>query len=299
MPKLIGRTGDEMRILMSGNRINLCYPNIPVIENKVNLNYFHSGFQKAKKNQTDSGARNLGDDIAPVLVEYMLKSKGLSLHDQSMETKHLYTIGSILFMGHQDATVWGSGILTKPTALREWIHNSWLRRLDIRCVRGPYTRQVLQKVGHDCPAVYGDPGCLLPLMYHPHTEKKLDFVVIPHVSMEKEIRKVLPEEYIVSMATEDYKTVIDKICSAEKVIASSLHGIVFSEAYHIPTIFFQDREERFNFKYADWYEGTGRKRWDTATVLEDAIKMNPMPAPDLSLIQQALIESFPYDLWRM
>lgn len=297
MPRAIDRIKDEMSVWLAGDTINLCYCDLPTEKNRVNLNFFRSGIVKAERNQYDSGAKNLGDDIAPMLVEFLLKQKGISLRDETAKTTHLYAIGSILFMGHQNATVWGSGILTEPSRLRCFMHSRWFRTLDIRCVRGPYTRNVLQKNGHTCPPLYGDPGCLLPYMYKPQVKKTLDYLIIPHVSMEAAVRKVIPAENIASMATDDYKSVAEKICAAKKVIASSLHGIIFSEAYQVPTLFYQDRKDLYNFKYADWYEGTGRKSWKFATSLIDAIEMDPMPVPDLSATQQMLLEQFPYDLW--
>lgn len=298
MANPIKRISSEMQILLSGNRIRLCYRNLPAQADRVNLNYFHPEYPKGVRVAEDSGQRNLGDGMSPVIVEYMLSQKGLSLETPVEKMRHLYAVGSVLFMGHQDATVWGSGLLMEPSALRGILHGKHLRKLDVRAVRGPYTRQVLEKIGHSCPEVYGDPGCLLPLMYQPQVEKTLDYLIIPHVSMEKEVRKYIPEENIVSMATEDYRQVADKICSAKKVIASSLHGIIFAEAYGVPAIFYQDRPDKYNFKYADWYEGSGRKTWQTATELQQALEMDPEPAPDLRQMQQALVEAFPYDLWK-
>lgn len=297
MANAVKRILDETKILAAKNTIIMCYPNLPAQADRVNLNHFFPQYPKGEKTAQDSGLRNLGDNIAPELVEFMLNKKGLSLQSSTQGKRHLYTIGSIVFMGHQDATVWGSGILTAPSAFRRLLHSKYLRKLDIRCVRGPLTKQNLEKIGHKCPQVYGDPGCLLPLLYKPEVEKTLDYVVIPHVSMEKDVRQMIPGENIVSMATQDYKAVADKICSAKKVIASSLHGIIFAEAYGIPTVFYQDRGDKYNFKYVDWYEGSGRKQWITATELMQAIQAEPMAAPDLSAMQQRLIESFPYDLW--
>ncbi len=298
MANPINRALDEAKILIKGDKIRLCYPNLPTAAHRVNLDYYHPEYPKAAKVAQDSGLRNLGDGMSPVIVEYVLRQKGLSLETPTEKTSHLYAIGSILFMGHQNATVWGSGLLTEPSSLRGFLHGSSLRKLDIRCVRGPHTRQVMEKIGHRCPPIYGDPGCLLPLLYQPETPKTLDYLVIPHVSMEKEIRKVIPEENIASMATEDYRHVAEKICSAKKVIASSLHGIIFSEAYGVPAVFYQDRPDRYNFKYADWYEGSGREKWATATNLQQAIETDPGEAPDLRGMQDRLLEAFPYDLWK-
>ena len=50
-------------------------------------------------------------------------------------------------------------------------------------------------------------------------------------------------------------------------------------------------------KYYDWYYSTGRKNVKMANIKEDILSMEPIDLPDLSLMRENLIESFPYDLW--
>ena len=297
MTGIIDRVKNEITVALQGDKITLCYPNLPAAANRVNLNFYHAEYPKGQKRAIDSGQRNLGDGISPTIVEYALQQRGLSLNTPIDGKRHLYAMGSIIFMGHQNATIWGSGLLTAPSVMRGILHHKMLRKLDIRSVRGPYTRKALQSIGHACPEVYGDPGVLLPLLYSPPKEKNLDYLIIPHVSMEKYVRERYPDECIASMATDDYKKVADKICSAKKVIASSLHGIIFAETYQVPAVFYQDRPEKYSFKYADWYEGTGRKQWLQTDSLEKAIEMDPNPAPDLTGMRDRLLDVFPYDLW--
>ena len=295
--KLLKRIGKEIKIYRCRNKCLLYYSQLQAAENRVNLNYCHVGRQKAGAGVDDAAINNLGDELSPLIVEYMLSRRGISPDTPVDKTRHLYAVGSIIFFGYQDATVWGSGLLEQPSFVRRLTRGRLLRRLDIRCVRGPKTRQVMKKSGFRCPEVYGDPGCLMPLIYQPKVEKSLDYVVIPHMSMEEKLRQQIPEENVLSMKTTDYRAVIDKICSAKKVISSSLHGIILAEAYGVPAVFYQDRPGHLNFKYADWYESTGRTEWATATELEQAIGLEGSPLPDLSGMQQALLDSFPYDLW--
>lgn len=297
MMKLVSRIRKEMRIFFLRNRIQLYYPQLRTVPGRVNLNYCRIGLEKGEDVIPDVEMHNLGDELSAVVVEYMLQKKGLSLDSPVRKTRHLYAIGSILFFGYQDATVWGSGLLTEPSWVRCFARGRLFRMLDIRCVRGPRTAKVMRKAGFQCPDVYGDPGCLMPLIYTPAVEKRLEYVVIPHHSKEEELRKILPAENIVSMATADYKAVIDQICSAKKVISSSLHGIILAEAYGVPAIFYQDRPASFSYKYADWYESTGRTQWPVTSDLREAIAMDVDFVPDLSKMQRDLMESFPYDLW--
>jgi pyruvyltransferase len=159
------------------------------------------------------------------------------------------------------------------------------------------TRKILLSLGHNCSRIYGDPAVLMPAIYQPKIDLILsDYVIIPHFSEEEKLRQRFPKEKIISMKGTDYMSVIDRICSTKKVISSSLHGIILAETYGIPAVFYQDRPEKFNFKYADWYESTNRS-FSIETNLESAIlKKAPLP-PNLDKMRYDLESSFPYDLW--
>ena len=146
--------------------------------------------------------------------------------------KHLFTVWSAGLRSFQNATMWGTGIMY------DCLHGGWWekfwdanhRKLDIRAVRGPLSREVFLKLGHSCPEVYGDPAILMPLLYNPlPSVEKTDYCVIPQYVTETEVRRYIPAEKIISMNTEDYKGVIDRICSCQKVYSSSLHGIILAE----------------------------------------------------------------------
>lgn len=295
--KRIKRILEELALMQHPDQFILSYPNLPSTLNKVNLNYFHAEYPLGKKKALDSGKRNLGDILSPLIVEYMLKRANIDTTKKLTKTKHFYALGSIILLGYQNATIWGSGFLINPSLLRKIRHHRFFRKLDVRCVRGPYSRKLLLGLGHSCPEVYGDPAVLMPYIYQPETTKTLTYLIIPHFSTEKKLRETHPEEQILSMNTEDYQSVINKICSAQKVITSSLHGIILAETYGVPAVFYMDRPEKFDFKYADWYASTGRNSVTPFRNLSDALNATPAPLPDLSKMQEDLINSFPYDLW--
>jgi len=123
--------------------------------NRVNINYWN-------------GAKNLGDAISPVIVNYAASRKGIDLDKAVNGTKHLYAVGSVITAGCQDCTVWGSGILNAKILSR--LKN---RKMDIRSVRGPITRMILMEYGFKVPAIYGDPAILMPMIYNPEVEKSI------------------------------------------------------------------------------------------------------------------------------
>lgn len=257
------------------NRITLINREQPVTPDEVNLHWW----------KINGEAQNVGDMLSVVVTEYMCQYTAVC--KSKTKTKHLYAVGSIIDGGYQNATVWGSGLLRGDKTY--WWR--FLRRLDIRCVRGPETRRTLLQNGYSCPEVYGDPAVLMPLIYPPRqAEKKYPYLVIPHYSCP------VNAQHILHPITADWKEFIDELLKAELVISSSLHGIILAESYGIPAILLNDHDMHL-FKYRDYYHSTGRYEFPIAKSVEEALAM-PVPAvPDLKPLQKMVQESFPKDLW--
>lgn len=253
------------------------------LKNRVNLEYFNS-------------EANLGDMLSPVIYKWMLDKASISQDKKTRKTRHLMALGSILGgNGFFDATVWGSGIKSfdQIAALSK---RRYFQKLDIRCVRGPLTRYALQGCGYKCSESYGDPAVLMPLIYNPEIEKTHKIGTIPHF---KQTFDSMPDVKNINICTDNYKQFIDELLSCEKIVSSSLHGIILAEAYGIPAVFLGAGRDFEMFKYLDWYYSTGRKNILIASTIEEAIKTEPMEIPDVSSMQKNLIETFPYDLWEV
>lgn len=256
---------------INGNKIN---------RHQVNLEYYDS-------------IKNLGDLLSPIIVEFMLKKKGISAN-QKTDTAHLLALGSLL--GHPfDATIWGTGVQSfiQVSSLYRWRK---VRKYDVRCVRGPLSANALRTAGYQCPDIYGDPAVLMPWIYTPENVKKeYDVIYISHFH-NKSIP--CPEGVkILDIQTDDYRTFIDELCKGKKVVSSSLHGIILAEVYGIPAVFHSENRLNEILKYYDWYYSTGRYNVRMANTIEEALRMAPMSLPDLRILQNQVFESFPYDLW--
>ena len=290
------------KLISRKNDIMLYYPDVKAQENRVNV-HIHDVI-KTGYDYYDNGSYpyNLGDTLALPIINYFLSKKGIKIDKEVSGKKHLFTVGSGGLRSFQDTTVWGTGIMYDGLK-GKWFEKYWdanHRHLDIRAVRGPLTREVFLKLGHKCPEVYGDPGILMPLIYQPSvTEKKHDYMVIPQYTTENEVRKYIPGNRLISMNTNDYKSVIDRIVSCRIVYSSSLHGIILAEAYGVPAVFFRGIPSVIDFKYKDYYASTGRFDVPMASSLAEAIGATPPSLPDLSALQTGLIETFPYDLWEI
>ena len=228
------------------NKIVANYTDVKAKRNRVNL--WELDLQR-HYGSSQYGRYNLGDYLARVVVEFMLQKRGLSLDSHVKGIKHLNSIGSNLLLSFQDATVWGSGIERRDPAYKRinLLHSRPFRKLDVRAVRGPLTRDFLMELGHFTPPIYGDPAILMPMIYNPKVEKQFDFMIIPQYYTESDIRNGEYDKLLISMMTSDYMSVINKIKSCKKIISSSLHGIILAESYGVPAVFFRGLNKSIDF----------------------------------------------------
>lgn len=290
----------EIRSIVNADNIILYFPEVKAQDHRVNL---HVSDMNKKKNtikyNQSRNPYNLGDYLGYIVVNWMLDRKGLSLNDYVEKKKHLFTIGSGAVKSYQNMTLWGSGVERElPDKFRYFFSKSWFRKLDIRAVRGPLSRDYLMKLGHKCPEIYGDPAILMPLIYSSIPEEvKYGVSIIPQYIVEKNVREQYSDFHIISMNTDDYKCVIDQIRQSKLIISSSLHGVILADAYGVPSIWYRGLRKDIDFKYLDYYFSTGRTIEKIPTSVEEAMACNPLPLPDLKPLQEGLLKTFPYDLW--
>lgn len=280
------------------NEFLLSYRKWPVTPERVNVNWW--------KMRPQERGYNLGDMLSPVIVDYMLRERGLTLDTPVSGVRHLYAVGSILLWGgaNQDAVIWGTGLigsqfLQPKQRFYNILFHHLMHRIDVRAVRGPNTRKALRYIGVKCPEVYGDPALLLPRFFPVEAQARREYNIIPHHSNYEEFRD---DPHFVDIVTEDWQHTVREICSAKLNISGSLHGIILSEAYGIPAVFLsipnpKTQKQPTLFKYNDYYQSTGRDSFPIATSVEEALRMSPPPLPDISSIQERLAAAFPYDLW--
>lgn len=250
-------------------------------KNKVNVHWWSM--------RRDNNFENVGDYLSIIICQYMLSRCKLTLDTSVNITKHLYTVGSIIQGGAQNAVIWGSGLKHGASDFGKLARLT--RKLDIRLVRGPETRKALILNGYECPKLYGDPAIVMPLIYQPKETEKKDYLVILHHNTNRNILNSI------TPVTNNYKEFIDSIYNSKLVISSSLHGIILAETYGIPAILLTDRETNNMFKYNDYYYSTERFDYPVAQSIEEALALQPVHLPNLTDIRKNILNSFPYDLW--
>ena len=233
--------------------------------------------------------RNFGDLLGPSIVKEVLRVNGME-RAPAVRDRRLFSVGSVLHFAEDGDVIWGTGINGKAYG-----RPYWRTSLDIRAVRGPLTAARLRESGLVVPDVYGDPGSLSGLFWPRETMQRADLaqpaLVVPNFN---DFPQLLTE-----VATLDPRSPVElclqSIASSELVIASSLHAIIVAESFGIPAIRLRSRVEP-DFKYEDYYRGTGRSSHQCAVSVDEALAVGPSTAAP-TLDPEPLLDAFPFDLW--
>lgn len=216
----------------------------------------------AMRTHWNPAATNFGDVLTPVILRHL--GHTLERVDRGEHGKVL-AVGSILNALRPGDTVWGTGVQ----------HD---RRYDgsratFLAVRGPLTRSCIDHAS--VPQVYGDPGLLLPEVYHPAVERVHDVGIMPHFIDLPEARRRYPGRLIIDM-TAPWPAVVAGMLSCERVITTSLHGIIAADAYGVPVTWHGSYSGQLvseNLKFQDYFLSTGR----------GCLPAGPVPALDRDL----------------
>ncbi|MBE8727787.1 polysaccharide pyruvyl transferase family protein [Flavobacterium hungaricum] len=220
-----------------------------LFSNKIRLFWWNEKVIQGKSKE------NYGDVLGKYLVEKISKKivvfawpKKFSILDFAFPI--YVTIGSILGNVNHKCIVWGSGIIDRKIKIKKAV---------FLAVRGPQTRKYLVELGCDVPEIYGDPALLLPRYFNPKIEKKYKFGFVPHYNDYKQVQewfKDNPEVLLIDMMTNDVEEKTVEFLQCEKIISSSLHGIIMAHAYGIPAVWqkFSDKVFGDDIKYQDYME---------------------------------------------
>lgn len=234
---------------------------------------------------------NFGDLLGPVIAERLRRAANLP--NRVSTARRLLSVGSVLHFAREGDVIWGSGVNGKvPSDLHTY------RSLDVRAVRGPLTRAFLQDRGINAPEVFGDPALLLPHvapeLLSASKNKIYKVTVVPNMQdllLNRSLR-LLPN---VLNPRSGLRRCLFRIVRSELVVGSSLHAIIVAEAFGIPARVVKSDVEH-DFKYADYYSGTGRASYSPAKTIREAIQAGGEPLPLFSV--RPLLDAFPFDLWK-
>lgn len=216
-----------------------------------------------KKDQTNTlnvfwlkRTQNFGDSLNPLLLK-KLTGKNIQWVKSYSPNIHYITMGSILDSATKDTIVWGAGFISQESHCFE-------KPKKVCAVRGPKSREKLLADGIECPKIYGDPALLLPKIYQPSIKKTHKLGIIPHFVDKQhpwfETIKNHKNIKIIDIQNPDLFAVVDDILSCENIASSSLHGMIVSDAYQIPSLWieFSNNVIGEGFKFIDYFLSVNR-----------------------------------------
>ncbi|MFC7481763.1 polysaccharide pyruvyl transferase family protein [Luedemannella flava] len=205
---------------------------------------------------------NFGDELNPLLVGRLL---GRPVRWTPPDRAALVAIGSVV--EHVPAsrrppdappvTVWGSGLRDRPGQAPD------VAGVRFAAVRGPLTRDAL---GLPADTPLGDPGLLVPVsLPAPRRVGRADLILVPHYadfesrSARQAMARLAARGVQIVPTTTRTMTLLDRLASADLVLASALHGLIVADAYGVPAVpvHLGGGSTQPLFKYADYAASVG------------------------------------------
>lgn len=275
---------------------------------------------------------NFGDALGPVLISRLatsrVKEKGATMDFKGAilsvgsrlrrhrshpftqpvwpwDTNLILSIGSIMQFANKETIVWGTGCISPwdtPSGVKE-----------VRAVRGPLSAQRLKELGYPTTNVFGDPALLLPLIYSPAIEKVYNFGIIPHYteySAMKEMKTINPSVRYINLGVKDVENVVAQIMACRLTLSTSLHGLIVSHAYGIPSLWVRRNNLAGGaFKFHDYFMSVGIPVYDGIEIGEidmssteniqelfKKFREYALPKVDMAAIRRLLLDCAPFEL---
>lgn len=236
---------------------------------------------------------NFGDALSPVVVAALSR---LPVAPRAFDSRFLrITAVGTIGQGQRNGVVhvWGTGFDARRTLSQNT--GRFVAPPEtgyvIHALRGPDSRRACLRAGLHAPAVYGDPGWVLPRIFPrgaaaPTTE----LGVIPHISELAEptpqavmrpglLRfeggaedgvRIIPTYHEPSLS--GFRAKLAEILACRRVVSTSFHGLILADAYGIPCALVSNTlppgphivplpegAEHLDHRVADFYLGAGRR----------------------------------------
>ncbi|MBN4065381.1 polysaccharide pyruvyl transferase family protein [Desulfocapsa sp. AH-315-G09] len=228
------------------------------------------------------GKPNFGDIITPYLIK-KITGKSPRLCNGKCFSEYHIMVGSVMEYANKHAVIWGTGIMNRKQDVK--------KPKKIYAVRGPISRKRMLELGYECPEIYGDPGLLLPKFYDPPIDKKYAIGVIPHyVDYEQVKSRIRSDKVLLIDVMNSVETVVDQIKSCKCTVSSSLHGVIVSQAYGIPSVWvqFSDKLAGDGTKYRDYFLSVKIEPYQGIDLSQGELRLELLE--DCALLSQSKID---------
>ena len=202
--------------------------------------------------------------------------------------------------GNKPLYVFGSGFLysDNPNPL-------YRTNLVVCALRGEKTRAKLSSITGESydNAVLADAGLLVEMIMDAPAEKKYNIGLIPHFSQQEEFMSAAGPEntdlHFIDIRKSP-KEVAEEISSCMYVASSSLHGLIFADALHVPSLRLIGSSPLpgGEFKFEDYYSSYGIRDnpWRTPGKLPGVKDIEERCCIDYDLVdkkKRELVDCFP------
>jgi pyruvyltransferase len=236
------------------------------------------------RSKTPTGV-NFGDDLSPLLVEILsarhIEHAPPHLADMAAIGSILHHIGRsfrrrrrrltrLLQLRFSPIRIWGSGSFDEQNLPSQHF-------LDVLALRGDLSRDAL---GLPVGLPIGDPGLLADLVARRATTPKHAWGIVPHhfhvgLKEVKSLAENLPKSLVIDLSNPDVAGTVRAISSCDRVISSSLHGIVVADGLGIPNVWVTFPGEILGgaWKFHDYFSSVGRD-------FIEPLRLDSCPPPD-------------------
>jgi hypothetical protein len=247
----------------------------------------------------DGRLRNAGDWYSPVICEYLSRRKVVYAPPEQCDLAAAGSLLQRLNRSHRlhrlgirrGLHIWGTGSL-RPEDRLEGRHT-------YHALRGELSRRRASGAADGIPL--GDPGLLADVLMDAPPVKSGDIGVIPHVVDRNDADLcafVLKHPSVTVLdITAPVQQLLQSIAATERVLSSSLHGLIFADALGIPNTWLtlSDRLIGGRHKFDDYYSAFG--------LSVDPVRLQDLAAddiggnyhrPGIDQIKSTLAAAFPF-----
>ncbi|TPL80671.1 polysaccharide pyruvyl transferase family protein [Mesorhizobium sp. B2-3-12] len=238
---------------------------------------------------------NIGDVVSPDVIEHASRQRTIFSTDSNQA--RLFAIGSIAGSANSRTILWGTGLMDPDQQVSQILASN------VYALRGKLTHQRFKSAGVDVPDIpLGDPGFLVPdFLPRISSEQKFRMGLIPHYVDRQHplFQRLLREEGVVDVNVHDSPTEFFRtLQSCDAIVSSSLHGLIFAEAFGIPNLWIKlsDRVVRSGFKFRDWFSLANQPQnqpYEPAIDIDANELVARATLHDVQIDRAAMISNFP------
>ncbi|RUU10838.1 glycosyltransferase [Mesorhizobium sp. M7A.T.Ca.TU.009.01.3.2] len=238
---------------------------------------------------------NIGDVVSPDVIEHV--SHHRTIFSTDSDRARLFAIGSIAGSANSKAILWGTGLMDPDQQV------SQIAASNVYALRGKLTYQKFRSAGVHVPDLpLGDPGFLvskfIPRM---NSERRFRVGLVPHYVDRQHplFQRLVLEEGVADLNVHDSPAeFFRRLQSCDAIVSSSLHGLIFAEAFGIPNLWIKlsDRVVRSGFKFQDWFSLADRPQnqpYEPANDIEVDELVARASLHDVKIDRRGVIANFP------